>query len=168
MEDNPNTAPIPLTPEEEIKKVFQKFDANGDGKISITELAAVLEGLGGAATSAAEMDGIMSQLDTDGNGFIDLNEFKTFHCGGAAVNDKELKEAFDLYDKDKNGKISASELHAVLRSLGEKCSIKDCRNMIGSVDVDGDECVNFEEFKKMMSSAPIQEEDDDTVDVHII
>ncbi|KAG8373795.1 hypothetical protein BUALT_Bualt11G0062300 [Buddleja alternifolia] len=162
MDDNPNQASIPLSPEEEIKKVFEKFDANGDGKISVTELAAVVEGLGPAATSAEEMDCLMSELDADGDGFIDLNEFKTFHCGG--VGDRELKEAFGLYDKDKNGKISASELHAVLRSLGEKCSIKDCRKMIGSVDVDGDGCVNFEEFKKMMGRAPVQE--DDTIDVN--
>ncbi|XP_051127308.1 probable calcium-binding protein CML18 isoform X1 [Andrographis paniculata] len=142
---------IPLTKEEEVEKVFNKFDANGDGRISLNELAAVLNGLG-SPTSADEIKRIMAELDTDGDGYIDFKEFKAFHCGGGDDN-KELKEAFDLYDKDKNGKISASELHSVLRSLGEKCSLKDCRKMISSVDVDGDGCVNFEEFKKMMTRA---------------
>ncbi|KAI3451833.1 hypothetical protein Pfo_008498 [Paulownia fortunei] len=150
MEKNP--AAIPLTLEEEVEKVFNKFDTNGDGRISLTELGAILNGLG-SATPPDEVARIMSELDTDGDGFIDLNEFKAFHCGGGGDNNKELKEAFDLYDKDKNGKISASELHSVLRSLGEKCSLKDCRRMISSVDVDGDGCVNFEEFKKMMTRA---------------
>ncbi|KAG6397717.1 hypothetical protein SASPL_143887 [Salvia splendens] len=144
-----NQAAIALTLEEEAEKVFSKFDTNGDGKISLSELGDILNGLG-SATSADEVKRIMSELDTDGDGFIDLKEFKVFHCGGGD-GDKELKEAFDLYDKDKNGKISANELHSVLRSLGEKCSLKDCRKMIGSVDVDGDGCVNFEEFKKMMT-----------------
>ncbi|KAL0461942.1 UNVERIFIED_CONTAM: putative calcium-binding protein CML18 [Sesamum latifolium] len=94
----------------------------------------------------------MSELDTDGDGFIDLNEFKAFHYGGRDEG-RELKEAFDLYDKDKNGRISASELHGVLRSLGEKCSVEDCEGMISSFDVDGDGCINFEEFKKMMTGA---------------
>ncbi|KAK6125409.1 hypothetical protein DH2020_040836 [Rehmannia glutinosa] len=116
----------------------------------LTELGAILNGLG-SATPADEVARIMSELDTDGDGFIDLNEFKAFHCGGGGDNNKELKEAFALYDKDKNGKISASELHSVLKSLGEKCSLKDCRKMISSVDVDGDGCVNFEEFKRMMT-----------------
>ncbi|KAL0377997.1 UNVERIFIED_CONTAM: putative calcium-binding protein CML18 [Sesamum radiatum] len=147
-----NSAVISLTLEEEVEKVFSKFDTNGDGRISLTELGSILNGLG-SATPADEVARIMSELDTDGDGFIDLNEFKAFHCGGGEDSNKELKEAFDLYDKDKNGKISASELHSVLRSLGEKCSLKDCRRMISSVDVDGDGCVNFEEFKKMMTRA---------------
>ncbi|KAK6125752.1 hypothetical protein DH2020_040507 [Rehmannia glutinosa] len=85
---------------------------------------------------------------------VDLTEFKSFHYGGSSGDEnkeKELKEAFDLYDKDKNGKISATELHAVLGSLGEDCSIKDCGRMIGSFDVDGDGCINYEKFKKMMT-----------------
>lgn len=146
-----NQVAAPLTLEEEVEKVFNKFDTNGDGKISKTELGSILNGLG-SATSADEVARIMSELDTDGDGFIDLNEFKAFHCRGGD-NNKELKEAFDLYDKDKNGKISVNELHSVLKSLGEKCSLKDCRKMISSVDVDGDGCVNFEEFKKMMTRA---------------
>ncbi|GFP85008.1 probable calcium-binding protein cml23 [Phtheirospermum japonicum] len=93
----------------------------------------------------------MSELNKDGDGFIDLKEFMAFHFHGGGDNNKELKEAFDLYDQDKNGKISASELHSVMRGLGEKCSIKDCHRIISSVDVDGDGCINFEKFKKMMT-----------------
>ncbi|XP_073309811.1 probable calcium-binding protein CML18 [Primulina huaijiensis] len=139
----------PLTRDEELRQVFKKFDTNDDGKISPSELGAVLNGLD-SRTTEDEVARIMSELDIDGDGFIDLNEFKAFHCVGGDSN-KELREAFDLYDQDKNGKISAKELHTVLRGLGEKCSLKDCRRMIGSVDVDGDGCVDFEEFKKMMT-----------------
>ncbi|KAL8034388.1 hypothetical protein ABFX02_12G025100 [Erythranthe guttata] len=94
---------------------------------------------------------MMTELDTDGDGFIDIVEFRKFNRGGDADADAELKEAFDMYDKDKNGQISASELHAVLRSLGENCSVKDCGRMIESFDVDGDGSINFDEFKKMMT-----------------
>ncbi|KAJ4961517.1 hypothetical protein NE237_021427 [Protea cynaroides] len=142
---------------EELEKIFQRFDANGDGKISSTELANVINSLG-TDTSPEEIQRMMAEIDTDGDGYIDLQEFADFHRGGpdgdansaGAIN--ELKDAFDLYDQDKNGLISATELHMVLKSLGEKCSVHDCSKMITSVDADGDGNVNFEEFKTMMTN----------------
>lgn len=137
---------------DEIEQVFNKFDTNGDGKISATELLSILQVLGSSETSQEDVERAMSELDTDGDGFIDLTEFKTFHCRSG--NEVELKEAFDLYDKDKDGKISATELHAVLSSLGERSSVDDSQKMIETFDVDGDGFVNFEEFKKMMNPTP--------------
>lgn len=144
---------------EEMKKVFNKFDKNGDGKISRDELKSVLSALG-SAPSSGEVDLIISEMDKDGNGYVDLDEFIAFQQTNINGDDdeaqcanKELKDAFDMYDLDKNGLISANELHAVLKRLGEKCSLSDCRRMISQVDKDGDGNVNFDEFKKMMTNA---------------
>ncbi|XP_062213227.1 probable calcium-binding protein CML36 [Phragmites australis] len=70
----------------------------------------------------------------------------------AEVEDEgELKETFAVFDADGDGRISAEELRAVLASLGdERCSVEDCRRMIGGVDVDGDGFVCFDEFSRMM------------------
>ncbi|PNX64104.1 putative calcium-binding protein CML27-like, partial [Trifolium pratense] len=47
-----------------------------------------------------------------------LSEFASFCRAGSVDGDaSELREAFDLYDKDKNGLISATELFQVLNSL---------------------------------------------------
>ncbi|GAA0150204.1 calmodulin-related [Lithospermum erythrorhizon] len=133
----------------DVEKVFKRFDTNGDGRISIKELESILSAMG-SRVSPDEVTRIMSELDVNGDGSIDLKEFVAFQAENEGSN-KELKEAFDLYDKDKNGKISASELHEVLKSLGENVSEEDCQRMIKSVDVDGDGCVNFPEFRQMMS-----------------
>ena len=138
--------------DDEVRKIFNKFDKNGDGKISCSELKEMLGALG-SKTSSEEVRRMMEEIDQNGDGYIDIKEFADFHCTGAASGDdsKELRDAFDLYDLDKNGLISAAELHAVLKRLGEKCSLGDCRRMIKNVDADGDGSVNFEEFKKMMA-----------------
>ncbi|XP_057433654.1 calcium-binding protein CML24-like [Lotus japonicus] len=134
----------------EVREIFKKFDRNGDGKISCSELKDLMAALG-SKTTAEEVRRMMAELDRNGDGHIDLKEFGEFHRGGGGGDSKEIREAFEMYDLDKNGLISAKELHSVMKKLGEKCSLGDCRKMIGNVDVDGDGNVNFEEFKKMMS-----------------
>ncbi|XP_050374440.1 calcium-binding protein CML24-like [Argentina anserina] len=131
---------------EELKLIFDKFDKNGDGRICCDELREIFRELG-SETTPDEVRTIMAEFDKDGDGRIDLDEFAEILNGGST---KDLRDAFDLYDLDKNGRISAGELHEVLKRLGQKCSRKDCAKMIASVDADGDGHVNFEEFKKMM------------------
>ncbi|MBA0686499.1 hypothetical protein Goari_014098 [Gossypium aridum] len=140
---------------EDMRAVFNKFDKNGDGKICRDELKSTLSALG-FSFSSDEVDLIMLEMDKDGNGYIDVEEFIAFHGISGIDGDekqcdnKELKDAFDIYDLNKDGLISANELHAVLKRLGEKYSLSDCQRMISQVDKDGDGSVDFEEFKKMM------------------
>nr|GMC69175.1 calcium-binding allergen Ole E 8-like [Ipomoea batatas]GMD52401.1 calcium-binding allergen Ole E 8-like [Ipomoea batatas]GME03473.1 calcium-binding allergen Ole E 8-like [Ipomoea batatas] len=151
---NPSTRPtVYLQDAEEVQKVFERFDSNSDGKISAEELACVMKALG-SDVSPEELGRIMEGIDTDKDGFINLQEFASF-CKGEGEGDggmKELREAFDLYDEDRNGLISAVELHKILTRLGEHCTMDGCVGMIKSVDSDGDGSVSFEEFKKMMTN----------------
>ncbi|PIN23659.1 Calmodulin and related proteins (EF-Hand superfamily) [Handroanthus impetiginosus] len=151
----PNSKPaIYLQDMNEVRKVFDRFDANSDGKISAEELRGVLNALG-SDTSPEEVARMMEEIDTDKDGHINLDEFAAF-CNGNSdpyqSAEKELKEAFELYDQDHDGKISAEELHKILTRLGEHCSVNDCAGMIKSVDSDGDGYVCFSEFRKMMTN----------------
>ncbi|KAJ0042882.1 hypothetical protein Pint_18616 [Pistacia integerrima] len=110
---------------DEVRKVFNKFDKNGDGRISTDELKDILRALG-SKTSPEEVQRVMQEIDKDGDGYIDFDEFASAGGDGS----KELKDAFDLFDVDKNGLISVGELHSVLKKLGEKCSMSDCTKMI--------------------------------------
>jgi len=64
--------------------------------------------------------------------------------------DEEMKEAFKVFDRDGNGKITASELRQVMANLGEKLTDEEVFEMIKEADIDGDGEINFEEFLKMM------------------
>ncbi|KAM7255208.1 hypothetical protein ACFE04_020449 [Oxalis oulophora] len=136
---------------EEIKQVFNKFDVNGDGKISSTELGQVMSSLG-CHVNDDELNYMIREVDSDGDGFIDFDEFVELNTKGIDSNEalENLKQAFSVYDIDGNGSISAEELHQVLKSLGDQCPMAECRKMINGVDRDGDGMIDFQEFKVMM------------------
>uniref|UniRef100_A0A0D6R560 EF-hand domain-containing protein n=2 Tax=Araucaria cunninghamii TaxID=56994 RepID=A0A0D6R560_ARACU len=139
----------------ELEEVFKHFDANGDGKISISELGAVVNSLGNEFTSREELEMMIREVDCNGDGFIDLQEFIDFNVkseGGGAGSLQELRDAFRIFDADRNGYISAEELRSVLANMGDESSLEECFQMIKGVDLDGDGFINFEEFAKMMSS----------------
>ena len=60
-------------------RVFRKFDANGDDRISRSELAALFESLGHAASND-ELARMMAEVDVDGDGFISLDEFAALNA----------------------------------------------------------------------------------------
>ncbi|KAL9688132.1 hypothetical protein QQ045_032546 [Rhodiola kirilowii] len=62
---------------DDVKEVFNRFDANGDDLISATELAGVLKALG-TDSSPDEITRMTEQLDDDRDGFINLSEFASF------------------------------------------------------------------------------------------
>jgi Ca2+-binding EF-hand superfamily protein len=43
-----------------------------------------------------------------------------------------------VFDKDRNGFISASELRHVMGNLGEKLTDRDIQEMLREADIDGD------------------------------
>nr|XP_043606515.1 probable calcium-binding protein CML25 [Erigeron canadensis] len=137
--------------EEELKQVFKKFDGNGDGKISWSELGSIMGSLG-HRPSDDELENMIKEVDSDGDGFIDLNEFIELNTRDIDTAEvlENLKEAFSVFDIDKNGLISAEELQKVLGSLEENCTIDECRKMISGVDVNGDGMISFDEFRVMM------------------
>ncbi|KAH9320910.1 hypothetical protein KI387_015549, partial [Taxus chinensis] len=134
----------------DLEKVFKKFDANGDGKISWIDLGSIMGALGYKA-SEEELQRMVREADCDGDGFIDLQEFIELNTRGvdAAGSLKDLRDAFQIFDLDGNGAISCDELHRVLRNLGEDSTMEDCELMIRGADCDGNGSIDFEEFKTM-------------------
>ncbi|GLJ55078.1 hypothetical protein SUGI_1182210 [Cryptomeria japonica] len=145
--------PCPLPSSEELQNVFNKFDANSDGKISPSELGHVMRSLGHDATED-EVQLMMAEADSDGDGYVDSSEFVALNTRGvdSAASLRDLKDAFNMFDIDGSGSISADELHRVLRRLGETSSLDECHHIIRGVDADGDGQVSFNEFFTMMSN----------------
>ncbi|KAK8971108.1 Calmodulin-like protein 3 [Platanthera guangdongensis] len=141
----------------ELKRVFQMFDRNGDGRITKKELGDSLHNLG-IHIPDAELQSMIDKIDANGDGCVDMDEFGALYQsimeeqGGDGDEEEDMREAFNVFDQNGDGFITVEELRSVLASLGLKQgrTVEDCRRMIRKVDVDGDGMVNFEEFKQMM------------------
>ena len=64
---------------------------------------------------------------------------------------EDLKEAFDFFDRNKNGYIEAVELGVVMESLGYEVTDEELDDMINEADVDGNKTIDFEEFVRLMT-----------------
>ncbi|XP_054812876.1 calmodulin-like protein 3 [Prosopis cineraria] len=137
----------------ELKRVFQMFDRNGDGRITQKELNDSLESLG-MFIPDKDLRQMIDKIDVNGDGCVDMEEFgELYHAIMEERNEEEdMREAFDVFDRNGDGFITVDELRSVLSSLGLKQgrAMEDCKKMIMKVDVDGDGRVNYSEFKQMM------------------
>ncbi|KAG6543061.1 hypothetical protein Mapa_015557 [Marchantia paleacea] len=157
------TPPKQVPDEGEMRRVFEKLDENNDGVICSDELKRFMEKLG-FEMSEEDLLTMVKTVDDNGDGTVDFDEFYSLYkqITGVATEkdqapedeDDSLLDAFQIFDKDQDGYITAQELQKVLVNLGmpEGNSLKKCQKMIESVDADGNGQVDFKEFKKMMNS----------------
>ena len=66
------------------------------------------------------------------------------------MTDRDLKEAFDMLDKDGNKTIDAEEFRVVMTEIDTEFDAKDIDEMVRMADKNGDGEIDFNEFKSVM------------------
>lgn len=132
---------------EEFIKAFKEIDEDNSGTITMKELGKMLKSMG-HNPSEAELQDMMSEVDSDGSGSIDFPEFLALMAQKFAHYkvEEDIKEAFRFFDRDGNGYITAYEFRQVMANIGEQLNGPEIEFMIREADADGDGQINYEEF----------------------
>ena len=132
--------------------MFLSFDKNGDGRLTKDELLKGMSRVTNESSIIDSLDDLMKTIDTDNNGYIEFEEFLRASIDKEKLlTEKNLKIAFDIFDKDKSGRISASELKTLLGESNVHTKDIVWKNMIKEIDLNGDGQISFEEFKTLMN-----------------
>ena len=160
---------------EKLKKIFYKIDTNLDGKLSKEELMNAYK-LAGIKIKKSQLDKIINSMDFDNNGYIEYEEFiRATIPKENLFTDINLKTAFDMFDLDKNGSISLSEIKEVL-GIKKNDDDKVIQELMNEVHRTGNEEITFEQFKESMLNyakedifnLSIKPEDDEIEDEKIL
>lgn len=140
----------------ELREAFSRFDLDKNGTISRDELASVMTDFGNRIT-LEEADLILANVDRDGNGVIDFQEFLVLMAENEqrkkelqADPDAEIKQMFQQIDVNGDGFISEKELKQMMKTFNEKAKKKDVKKMMKFADTNKDGKISFSEFKLMV------------------
>eukprot|EP01039_Chlorochromonas_danica_P020033 gene20033-24368_t len=131
-----------ISPEElaEFREIFNLVDRDGGGSISKLELAELLETLGIDA-DVEEIDRMIAEIDQDGNGTIDFDEFVAVMAKKVetSYSQDQVKEAFKTFEVPGHpGLIKAENLIKALGTYStEKLTEIQLKELVNQMDSDG-------------------------------
>ena len=116
-----------------MKEAFCLFDKDGGGTISAPELRQCLRSIGQNFTEN-EVKKMINEIDQDGNGEIDFDEFlllmaQTMNDGGG---NQKLIDLFECFDRDGEGSIDLGEWKNtmyILSNMGENFTEQEVEEM---------------------------------------
>jgi len=128
-----------------MRQTFMAMDKNGDGMLSLDEVKGAMADM----PNLSDVEALFRQADTDGSGQLEYTEFLTALASSSQLSCKQACwEAFSVFDKDGDGRISLAELQEFFGREGKGVSVEEVK----SVDSNGDGLIDFEEFRAIMQS----------------
>ena len=136
-----------------IEELLSTFDSNTKGKVSPSEVQAILAKIS-RNVPGINLEPLINEITQNFTGCIRVEDLVDLMWNGITDQDyyeKDLVNAFLILDNDKDGFISKKELTIALSQLGDNFSEEEVQELMDEVDVDCDGKINFIEFAKLMT-----------------
>lgn len=142
----------------ELHEAFELFDTEKTGQIDYHELKVAMRSLG-FDVKKAEVLLLMDEYDVARKGTIGYDDFVEIVAVRIAQRspEEELTKAFQLFDHDTSGRISARNLKHIAKELGENLTDDELQAMIDEFDTDGDGEISMDDFASIMKSTSLYE-----------
>lgn len=136
----------------ECKEVFDLFDKEKEGLISVESLGDAMRALGANPTQNEINEMIREIKPHDGK-----VEFKDFLDQFAKKmkdpdTEEDLLESFKIFDREGNGIISREEFKHIMMTLGENFSEENAEEMLREADRNNEGFIRYYDFVKLMMS----------------
>lgn len=150
-----------------LTEIFKELDESGEGLLSKEELKKGYKKYFSDQLTDKEFDEIMKTIDQDKSGEISIEEFLRATVNyESLIAEKNLKYAFDYFDKDHSGTLSPDEIRDVLGLDMNDTKTKNLvKEIMKDIDTNGDGLISYEEFKMMMTNNKnlVTKEQDDEI-----
>jgi calmodulin len=135
----------------EYKAAFTLFDKDSDGKISSDEMGVLMRSLG-QNFSNKDLKRITEEIDTKGNGIVELHEFLNLMAENRQMNEDQVQlvKAFKYFDRENVGNIDFEEFKHALTVVSEKLSPEETEALIDLSQVDEKGRLNYKELAQLM------------------
>ena len=135
------------------KEAFQIFDKHSEGYISSKELGTIMSSLG-FNISDEDLNEIINIYEQNNNmidfiSFLEIISKKKENI----YKEEDLIDAFRIFDKEGNGKISSNELRYVMMSSGEDFNENYIKELINESNIDHDDYIDYYKFVKLLISS---------------
>jgi len=136
----------------ELKMAFTEY-SGGEDSIWAREVGYLLRTLGQNPTED-EINNLICEAGCDWEGYLNANDFVSVALVAmqkqADMKD-DIKAAFDVFDRDGDGKISQPELKKAMQNFGHSFTDEECKEMFVQADLNSDGIIDWPEFVAMMA-----------------
>jgi Ca2+-binding EF-hand superfamily protein len=102
--------------EEEVERIFDLVDLNGNGVIDYSEFISSASSVN-QLISDKQMKAAFKAFDLDGSGEISFAEFEEAFAAGLEIDRQELRNIFMEFDDNKSGMINCEEFKLFMKKL---------------------------------------------------